>query len=410
MHVRGFRSDFPSCLIDAYGELKLMKVCFYNTYNLVVPLLDRLLPTLVAQGVESQAYVCSKQYRAGMSTDASEYFQRVHVPALLAKSKMLVNLWYFLRATLHLLFARTDLNIFFTQPPFFFILGGILSRLRRRPYAVHVMDLHPDMLGRLGLLREDSLFYRALAFAATNALRRALFVVVLGECMKRHLVEKGIAPERIRVIRNLPTVERGREVAEDSESDTSASFTVLYAGNMGRPHEFDTILRAARELSIVEPAVQFRFVGTGARRVEIEAATKGGELPNVELSPSLPLGDFRCALAEASLHFVSLRPGFEGVLFPSKFFSSVAMGKPVLFEGPAACDIARDIEQNGFGAVVAHGDVAGLITAIRSYYERRAELPMEERRIAASYKEVYEKCDTINEYAELIENSIYGKR
>ena len=385
-----------------------MKVWFYNTYNLVVPLLDRLLPTLEARGVEGRAYICARQYREGASTDSSEHFQRVRVPALLGKSKMLVNLWYFLRATLHVLFSRSELNVFFTQPPFFFIVGGVLSRLCRRPYAVHVMDLHPDMLGRLGLLREDSLLYRALALAAASVLRRAVFVVALGECMKRLLVEKGVAPERIRVIRNLPTVERGHEVAEGA--DSPVDFTVLYAGNMGRPHEFDTILRAARELNTVEPRVRFRFVGAGARRVEIQAATEGGELPNVELSPSLPLDEFRCALAEASLHFVSLRPGFDGVLLPSKFFSSVAMGKPVLFEGPAGCDIARDIEQHGFGAVVAHGDHVGLVKTIRSYYERRAELPMDEQRIAACYNEVYEKCDTINEYAELIENSIYGNR
>lgn len=386
-----------------------MKVNLYNTFNLVVPLLDELLPVLNRGNISAKAYVCAEDYRVGASkANQNTHLQRFKVPGIIAKSKLGLHIWYFFRAAWHVLFAGSNLNVFFTQPPFFFIAGGLLSRFRGQPYVVHVMDLHPEMFGRLGLLKQDSLVYRALEAAAAKTFRRAAHVVVLGECMKRLLVAKGVAPERIQIIRNIPTVSRSQEIAEELSS--MRKFTVLYAGNMGRPHEFKTILRAARKLYIDEPAVCFRFVGQGARRREIEVATASGALPNVELSPSLPMYEFKKALSEASLHFVSLRDQFEGVLVPSKFFSSVAMGKPVLFEGPEGCDIAQDIKSHGLGAVVEHGDEIELVAAIRSYYERRTDLPTEERRITECYKNIYQKQDAISEYVKLIEGSINENR
>jgi len=113
--------------------------------------------------------------------------------------------------------------------------------------------------------------------------------------------------------------------------------------------------------------VVFLFVGGGSRLVQVEGEKAKGGLDNVALLPFQPAARLGQTLSAGDVQFISLRPGFEGVVVPSKAYGAMAAGRPLLYLGGPRGEIAREIEEHDLGTVVEPGDVAGLAKAIEEY-------------------------------------------
>jgi len=188
--------------------------------------------------------------------------------------------------------------------------------------------------------------------------------------MKRHLASRGVPEDRLRVIPNWADGELIRPIdPKDNrlrrEWGLEGKFVVGYSGNMGRVHEFETILKAADILKS-DVGIVFLFIGDGAQRkwLEREAASRG--LSQIRFLPYQAPERLAASLSAPDVHLVTLRPEAEGLVVPSKFYGIAAAGRPSLFVGSADGEIARIINESSCGIVVRTGDIEGLATAIRT--------------------------------------------
>ncbi len=60
-------------------------------------------------------------------------------------------------------------------------------------------------------------------------------------------------------------------------------------------------------------------------------------------------------LASARVHLITMSPGWEGIVVPSKLYGCIRTGRPVLFIGPENADTAREIRRNDWGIVLPSG-------------------------------------------------------
>ena len=60
-------------------------------------------------------------------------------------------------------------------------------------------------------------------------------------------------------------------------------------------------------------------------------------------------------LASARVHLITMSPGWEGVVVPSKLYGCVRTGRPVVFIGPENADTAREIRAHDWGKVLPPG-------------------------------------------------------
>ena len=127
-----------------------------------------------------------------------------------------------------------------------------------------------------------------------------------------------------------------------------ASLALLYSGNLGHAHDFADFLALARLLRERAPGIVFAFAVTGKRVPELKAALREDD-HNIRVLPLAPEAELQKRLEAADIHLVSLRPEWSGVVVPSKFFGSLAAGRPVLYSGPADSDIAQWIAELGVG-------------------------------------------------------------
>ena len=141
-------------------------------------------------------------------------------------------------------------------------------------------------------------------------------------------------------------------------------FVIGYSGNMGRVHEFERLL-AAVNLLVSQTAIRFLFVGAGAKKNDLRDIAEEKDLGNVLFKPFQPQGRLGQSLTVADVHVVTLQDSLEGLIVPSKFYGAIAAGRPVIFIGPAGCEVARVIRERNCGYVFDGHDPAVLAVLIR---------------------------------------------
>jgi colanic acid biosynthesis glycosyl transferase WcaI len=258
--------------------------------------------------------------------------------------------------------------IFLTTPPLLSVIGLIGRTLRRRPYGIWSMDLHPDAEMAAGMVAADGVLGKTLTWLNDHAYRRADFVVDLGPYMKARVVAKGVSPAHTATIPVWGHAELTHGTSGTQALRTSLGldgrFVVMYSGNAGLVHDFADILVAMRRMRD-DPRVFFLFVGDGPRRREIEAFAAEHALANFAYRPYFPREQVGDALAVADVHLISLRQPFVGISVPGKLYGIMAAGRPALFVGPEHCETADTIRDERCGAVIdpAAGDGAARIVA-----------------------------------------------
>lgn len=265
--------------------------------------------------------------------------------------------------------CKPDAIFAMTDPPMLLNSALWIRRLRGGKLFHHVCDLYPEIAEALGALRPGSLAARWFAWRSRRALAHCEKVFVLGEAMAERLVRRGVPRRAILVtppwadglrLKPLPHAQNAWRREQGIADET---VVVMYSGNMGRGHDFETILHGAEELR-GNSSVLFLFVGSGAQRDAIARHVRQRGLTNVRLLPFQPLERLNESLNAGDIHLVSQDPRTVGLIVPSKFGGALAVGRPVMFIGDQRAEIARCIEQHGCGCVFNASDKAGFAEKI----------------------------------------------
>ena len=158
----------------------------------------------------------------------------------------------------------------------------------------------------------------------------------------------------------------------------------MYSGNMGRAHILEPLLSAAQALS-GDASKVFVFVGEGAQKRTLQQKAQSLHLTNVRFFPYQPSEDLAESLSAADLHVVSMLPGADRCLMPSKIYGIMASGTPVLAICPKTSELAHMISELELGIVCdpTEGDHGLLVERIvyavhfmssnKDFHQRAAE-------------------------------------
>jgi glycosyltransferase involved in cell wall biosynthesis len=369
-------------------KVLLLNQFFHPDLSATAQMLTDLAEDLAASGLEVTALAARGSYLGGERLPARDHHRGVAIRRLWATSlgkrtllhRALDYGSFYASAALALAtMPRHDVVVALTTPPLIAAAGLVARGLRGSRLVYWVQDLYPEVAVAFGVMRPRSPAARVMGAISRAVLSRADAVVALGEEMRRRCIAAGAAPKRTAVIPNWSDGAAVRPVPHPSnplraEMAAGARCLVAYSGNIGRGHDVETLVGAARALR-ERRDIAFLFVGDGARRGEVERAAR--DLPNLRLGSYQPRERLAESLSAADLHLVSLDPPLGGLIEPSKLYGIMAAGRPALFVGPAESEVARTLEREGCGAAFRNGDVTGLAAAISALADdpaRREEL------------------------------------
>jgi colanic acid biosynthesis glycosyl transferase WcaI len=259
---------------------------------------------------------------------------------------------------------RGDVVIALTDPPLLGIGAWLAARLRGARIIHWVQDIYPEIAAVLS----DHRWLLAFRGPRDVSWRRAEACVTLGEDMAAVLRAAGVAKDKIRVAPNYAQADLRPQPPEAAEAwraqwGLTGKFVAAYTGNLGRAHDLDILLDVAARL-VSEPRIALVFMGGGPQGAALRAEAARRSLSNVQFHPQPPRAQLATALALGDVQFVTLRPGCEPYLLPSKLYSVAAVGRPVIFIGPPICEVAGLVTRHGFGRAFAPGQAAALAEAL----------------------------------------------
>jgi glycosyltransferase involved in cell wall biosynthesis len=306
--------------------------------------------------------------------------------------------------TVSLLGRRPHLVIAATDPPLVGFVGQLVSALWRVPLVHLLWDVQPQVALAAGLLR-PGLAASVIDSLSRRSLRSAAAVIVPTEEMKKSAIACGAAADRVTVVPlwedTAIIAPQPRDNPFSREHGLVDRFVVMYSGNIGLTQSLEVMLDAGERMREVKE-LELLFIGDGAARRSLQAEAERRQLPNVRFLPYQRRDEMSLSLAAADVFLVSLRPGLTKFMHPSKVFTIMASGRPVVAALDSASDTAQLIEREGFGFVVAPGDADGIERHLRwlhGHPEERLEMGRRARRAAELH---YARTVVTPRYLELL--------
>lgn len=260
-------------------------------------------------------------------------------------------------------FRRADAVIAMSPPLTIGVAGRLVAWAHRCPLVFNIQDVFPDAAVATGAIT-DRRIITAASWLERVSYRLADAVTVLSDDLAGNVRSKLPAARAgsVRTIPNFVDTERirpgDRMTAYRLELGIGDEPVVLYAGNVGFSQSLDLVLAAAR----VRPDVTFLINGEGSTRAELIEHAAG--LTNVRFGRYLPDARLGELLATGDVHVVPLRRGLARVSVPSKTYSILAAGRPVVAAIDPATEIPRLLAASGGGVSVEPDDADQFAMAI----------------------------------------------
>lgn len=273
-----------------------------------------------------------------------------------------------------LFFKKNDIIVVDSTSPFLLVITFVIRVIKKTPYIVVVHDVYPDIAIKLGVISKSS----PLALIWKNVYRWVYQwssrIVVLGSNMEQ-IISKDLKKSTKTKIEIIPNWADGNVIKPSSSKKCELKkrmgfedcFVVIYSGNMGLTHDIDTILKSAEKL-MANPKITYLLIGGGGQFNSAVKFISDKGLNNVKILPYQPEDLFPKYLACADVALVTLASGMEGLSVPSKIYSSLAAGLPIIGIVNEPSEIATIIAESQCGYRSSPKNVDALVGVIKQLY------------------------------------------
>jgi glycosyltransferase involved in cell wall biosynthesis len=271
------------------------------------------------------------------------------------------------RALLRLTRPR-DILVAMTDPPLISLVAMRIAKHRDAVLVNWLQDLYPEVAVALNVPVGKGPLLRIITYLRDRSLRVAAANVVVGSLMADKVEARGVARDHIHVITNWAEDQKIVPIATKDnllrrQLGLGNQFVVGYSGNLGRAHEFETVLAAAERLRN-EVDIVFLCIGGGHLMAQLVAKTHERGLTNFQFRGYQDQAALQFSLSVPDVHWVSLRPELEGLIVPSKIYGIAAAGRPIIAICARDGEISRLVEQHQCGVIVQPGDAGALVESI----------------------------------------------
>jgi colanic acid biosynthesis glycosyl transferase WcaI len=264
-------------------------------------------------------------------------------------------------------FPRRIDGVLAMSPPLTLGLTGWFTKLFRGGMLVfNIQDIFPDAAAQTGAITNKQIL-RAARWLERISYERSGAVVLLSEDLKQNVATK-LSTEfhnRLHVIPNFvdtsAIVPGDRMTSYRRDLGIDDRVIVMYAGNVGFSQSLELVLAAARSM----PHIAFVINGDGAARKSLQEEVKATDIDNVYFADYQPIERLSEVLASGDIHVVPLKTGLASVSVPSKMYSILSAGRPVVAAIDAGTEIPRTLAESGAGTAVAPDNEAEFISALQ---------------------------------------------
>ena len=336
---------------------------------------------------------------------------RVPIRALRYVLCFIKQLWYGLRA------KDIDVVYLVSTPPIQGVIGALLKKIKGIPFVYNLQDVFPDSMVGAGMTKKNTPLWKIGRRIENYTYRYADKIIVISEDFRKNLLLKGVPENKIEVVYNwvdsnlvYPIKNQDNILFEELGLVRDRKFRVVYAGNFGLAQNIDVIIDTAEKLQTYCD-IEFLLFGQGETYETYKELAGTRKLSNIKFLPIQPVKYVKFVYSIGDLGIVSCKPGIGAGAFPSKTWSILSTGVPIVANYDEGTDLEYILKEYKLGVFSPSGDSKKMAEAILQMYRDR-ELCRQYGQNARQYVvENVSREVSVRRYVSIIEDvvSVYEK-
>jgi glycosyltransferase involved in cell wall biosynthesis len=267
----------------------------------------------------------------------------------------------------YMLWKQYDVAFIDSTPPIQGLKLPIVRLFRKKPVVYNAQDLFPETLSGTGLAKSGGLLWKIGMWVSNVTFKNSDKIIAISQDIKRSMVARGVPAEKIEVVYNWVDEKSVQPIAKEDNplfeefGLSREKFTIVYAGNLGNAQNISIILDGAKEL----PEVQFVVFGTGGLENDVRRRIMEERLSNVHLNPLQPYERVSQVYSLGDACIVSCKKGLGGSAMPSKTWTIMSCGRPVIASFDEG-ELKEILEKNNCGVFTHAGNVQEFVAGIKN--------------------------------------------
>ena len=256
-----------------------------------------------------------------------------HVPQKKFKSTLLRLVgfvyWHIVSFLMALFMKNIDVILSPSPPLTIGRLNNWLGKLKRCKVVYNVQEIYPDILNK----PETSLVHRYLRSMERKVYNQSDAVTTIDQIFYDTIVDRFEDRSKLHIIPNFVDTDLYKSGVSTAELDKSLfpendNIKLLYAGNIGWAQDWKPLVKLAEKTRNLP--VEYFLIGMGKMRSWVEDQKQTLGLDKLHILDYQPRHLMPAILAYSDLQYIFMTPESEGMGFPSKVYTIMACGRPLL--------------------------------------------------------------------------------
>ena len=288
------------------------------------------------------------------------------------------------------------------------IIPGALFCKKATILSHWCFDLYPEVAMADSGVQMPTSIVALLQRLMGRSYRAAHLIADLGSCMRRRLAAYNHGAQEATLV-PWALVEPDALTPPNPELRKSmfgdAAFGLLYSGTLGRAHDYEIFLKLARLLRHRSPHIRLCFAARGNKVAELKRALTP-EDTNIALMDFVAESMLEQHLNAADMHMISLNKEWNGLVVPSKFFGSLATGKPVIYAGPADSSIACLLREHEIGLYIDEKSLEDVVAKLDYLSTNSSAINLLQKNSFEVYKSSFSKKIIVDKWDRVLRQLI----
>ena len=257
--------------------------------------------------------------------------------------------------------------------------GALCALVKKRlnvPFVYSLQDIFPDSMVNAGMTHKGSALWNIGRKLEDFTYKHADMIIVISEGFKQNIMAKGVPEEKIAIVPNWVDTDVIRPIAReknklfDELNLDRSKFFVTYAGTLGPAQDLGLLLDAAEKLKDFSNICIVIF-GEGTEKEKLSSRIE--HMENVWIFPLQPQERVSEVYSLGDLSIVIAKKGAGNSALPSKTWSIMSSGRPVLASFDKGTEIEKILINNHCGKLVTADDCGPLADQILWFMQNPSE-------------------------------------
>ena len=333
-----------------------------------------------------------------------------HVPQKKFKSTILRLLgfvyWHIVSFFLVLGIKKIDVIISPSPPLTIGLLNLWLGKLKRCKVVYNVQEIYPDILGK-----DSGLAFKVLSKMEHKIYAKSDAVTTIDQVFYDTIVGRFEDPSRLHIIPNFVDTDLYRPGVGHADLNSelfpeTGSIRVLYAGNIGFAQDWEPLVELARATQ--GKPIEYFVIGEGVRKGYLEESKQALGLDNLHILPYQPRDLMPQILDYSDLQFIFMHPEMDMQGFPSKVYTVMACGRPLLVCSGKGTPIVNFLLGIGCAKLITNRDVSVKVPEMVEWLSSvtREDLRLMGNKGLEEIRSRYSKDIVTGQYVDLIDSLV----